>query len=129
MASIQKKNNKYCVVYYCKDIEGKRKQKWETYDTKNEAKIRKAEIELKEKREYENYKRRCLAEADHSQEKKRLEYLTVPEAAELAGVEPATIAFWYTTGKIPIRKTGKIIRIPREAFRQWLLKRKEKGVV
>ena len=87
------------------------------------------ELELKEKREYENYKRRCLAEADHRQEKKRLEYLTVPEAAELAGVEPATIAFWYTTGKIPIRKTGKIIRIPREAFRQWLLKRKEKGVV
>ena len=95
------------------------------------------ELELEEKREYENYKRRCLAEADHSQEKKRLEYLTVPEAAELAGVEPATIAYWYTTGKIsvrktgkiPIRKTGKIIRIPREAFRQWLLKRKEKGVV
>ena len=47
------------------------------------------ELELKEKREYENYKRRCLAEADHSQEKKCLEYLTVPEAAELAGVEPA----------------------------------------
>ena len=38
MASIQKKNNKYCVVYYCKDTEGKRKQKWETYDTKAEAK-------------------------------------------------------------------------------------------
>ena len=129
MASIQKKNNKYCVVYYCKDTEGKRKQKWETYDTKNEAKIRKAEIELKEKREYENYRRRCLAEADHSQEKKCLEYLTVPEAAELAGVEPATIAYWYTTGKISVRKTGKIIRIPREAFEQWLLKRKEKGVV
>ncbi len=53
----------------------------------------------------------------------------MPEAAELAGVEPATIAFWYTTGKIPIRKTGKIIRIPRGAFGQWLLKRKEKGVV
>lgn len=33
MASIQKKNNKYCVVYYCKDTDGKRKQKWETYDT------------------------------------------------------------------------------------------------
>ena len=51
------------------------------------------------------------------------------EAAELAGVEPATIAYWYTTGKISVRKTGKIIRIPREAFEQWLLKRKEKGVV
>ena len=34
MASIQKKNNKYCVVYYCKDTDGKRKQKWETYDNK-----------------------------------------------------------------------------------------------
>ena len=67
------------------------------------------ELELEEKREYENYKRRCLAEADHSQEKKCLEYLTVPEAAELAGVEPATIAYWYTTGKISVRKTGKII--------------------
>ena len=51
----------------------------------------------------------------------------MPEAAELAGVEPATIAYWYTTGKISVRKTGKIIRIPREAFEQWLLKRKEKG--
>ena len=50
MASMQKKNNKYCVVYYCKDTDGKRKQKWETYDTKNAAKIRKAEIELKEKK-------------------------------------------------------------------------------
>lgn len=51
----------------------------------------------------------------------------MPEAAELAGVEPATIAYWYTTGKISVRKTGKIIRIPREAFEQWLLKQKEKG--
>ena len=51
------------------------------------------------------------------------------EELELAGVEPATIAYWYTTGKISVRKTGKIIRIPREAFEQWLLKRKEKGVV
>ena len=49
MASIQKKNNKYCVVYYCKDTVGKRKQKWEPYDTKNSAIIRNAEIELKEK--------------------------------------------------------------------------------
>ena len=55
--------------------------------------------------------------------------LSMPEAAELAGVEPATVAYWYTTGKISVRKTGKIIRIPREAFEQWLLKRKEKGVV
>lgn len=34
MASIQKKNNKYCVVYYCKDIEGKWKQKSINYKLK-----------------------------------------------------------------------------------------------
>ena len=27
MASIQKKNNKYCVVYYCKDTDGNRSGK------------------------------------------------------------------------------------------------------
>ena len=37
MASIQKKNNKYCVVYYCKDTDGKRKQKGVTYYTKTAA--------------------------------------------------------------------------------------------
>ena len=52
MASIQKKNNKYCVVYYCKDTEGKRKQKWETYDTKNEAKISRNRTEREKRRYY-----------------------------------------------------------------------------
>ena len=66
------------------------------------------ELELEEKREYENYKRRCLVEADHSQGKKCLEYLTVPEAAELAGVEPATIAYWvHPQEKISVRKNRK----------------------
>lgn len=50
MASIVKRNKKYCVVYYCKDTEGNRKQKWESYDTKDEAKVRRAEIELKKKK-------------------------------------------------------------------------------
>lgn len=47
MASIVKRNKKYCVVYYYKDTEGKRKQKWESYKTKEEAKARRAEVELK----------------------------------------------------------------------------------
>ena len=41
MASIQKRNEKYCVVYRYKDEDGKQKQKWETFDTMAEAKKRK----------------------------------------------------------------------------------------
>ena len=62
MASIQKKNNKDCVVYYCKDIEGKVLFLENFFkNTKNEAKIRKAEIELKEKKAVSSYRtvRRC----------------------------------------------------------------------
>ena len=50
MASIRERKGKFNVIYNYKDDSGKRKQKWETYDTKNEAKIRNAEIELKEKK-------------------------------------------------------------------------------
>ena len=47
MASIQKRNEKYCVVYRYKGEDGKQKQKWETFDTMAEAKKRKKEIEYK----------------------------------------------------------------------------------
>ena len=36
MASIIKRNNKYCVVVNYTDMKGKRKQKWESFDTKKE---------------------------------------------------------------------------------------------
>ncbi len=45
MASIQKRNNKYAVVYRCQDPTGKSKQKWETFDTYTQAKERKIQIE------------------------------------------------------------------------------------
>ena len=46
MASIQKRGNKFNVVYYYEDPETKeRKQKWETFDTRGEAYKRKIEIE------------------------------------------------------------------------------------
>ena len=45
MASIKKRGNKFCVIYHYNDSEGKRRQKWETYDTKAEAKKRAKEIE------------------------------------------------------------------------------------
>ena len=47
MASIQKRNEKYCVVYRYKGEDGKQKQKWETFDTMADAKKRKKEIEYK----------------------------------------------------------------------------------
>ena len=48
MASIRERNGKFNVIYNYKDDSGKRKQKWETYDTKAEAKKRKREIEYKQ---------------------------------------------------------------------------------
>lgn len=48
MASIRKRNGKYNVIYSYKNDDGERKQKWETYDTKPEAKKRKKEIEYKQ---------------------------------------------------------------------------------
>ena len=38
MATIKKRNNKYCVIYNYVTPDGQKKQKWETYNTKEEAK-------------------------------------------------------------------------------------------
>lgn len=48
MASIIVRNHKYCVVYYYKGGTGERKQKWETLDTRAEARKRKKEVEYKQ---------------------------------------------------------------------------------
>ena len=48
------------------------------------------------------------------------ENLTIREAALLADVNPATITKWIKGGRIPSVKLGKVIRIPREAFEEWL---------
>ena len=48
MASIQKRGKKYCVIYNYRDEDGKKKQKWETWNTLNEANKRKKEIEYKQ---------------------------------------------------------------------------------
>lgn len=46
MASITKRKSKFAVVYWYLDEKEIRKQKWETYDSKKEAKARKAFIEF-----------------------------------------------------------------------------------
>ena len=48
MASIQRRGDKYCVVYSYEDKDGSKKQKWETFSTKSEAQKRKKEIEYKQ---------------------------------------------------------------------------------
>ena len=48
MASIVQKKNRYYVVYLYDTEDGKRKQKWESFRTKDEAKRRKAEIEYRQ---------------------------------------------------------------------------------
>ena len=47
MASLKKRNGKYCVIYRYRDKEGKKKQKWETFDSRGEAVKRMKEIEYK----------------------------------------------------------------------------------
>ena len=48
MASIRERNGKFCVIYTYTDAAGNRKQKWETYQTRAEARRRKKEIEYKQ---------------------------------------------------------------------------------
>lgn len=45
MATINKRNGKYCVIYYYVDTKGKKRQKWETFDSISEAKARKSIVE------------------------------------------------------------------------------------
>ena len=46
MASIKQRKSKFSVIYWYMDDTGERKQKWDTLDTKKEAKARKAFIEF-----------------------------------------------------------------------------------
>ena len=48
MASIIKRNNRFCVVYHYLETDGQRKQKWETFMNMTEAKLRLKEVEYKE---------------------------------------------------------------------------------
>lgn len=48
MAAIIQKNNRFCVVYSYYDEAGKRRQKWETFKSMPEAKVRQREVEYKE---------------------------------------------------------------------------------
>ena len=54
------------------------------------------------------------------------EYLTVDEAALMAGVEHGRILKWIRKNRFPVVRSGKkLIRIPRTAFEDFLLKTHE----
>lgn len=77
-------------------------------------------LDAEKKRAYENYKRIHSTKSKHSQKEMKSDYLTIAEAATMAGVSASTVTTWHTTGKIPVRKAGSVIRIPRKEFEQWL---------
>lgn len=49
MASIRERNGKFNVIYSYMNEKGERKQKWETYETKAEAKRRKKKLNIKKR--------------------------------------------------------------------------------
>ncbi len=49
MASIRERNGKFNVIYSYTNEKGERKQKWETYETKAEAKRRKKKLNIKKR--------------------------------------------------------------------------------
>lgn len=52
-------------------------------------------------------------------------YISREEAATLAGVTKSTITKWMQAGKFSCEGTGKVLRIHREDFLQWLNSKKE----
>lgn len=53
------------------------------------------------------------------------DFLTMKEAALLAGINPATIHKWIKKGKIKAIQSSKTFRIPRQQFEEWLEQSKE----
>lgn len=55
---------------------------------------------------------------------KRSRYISRDEAADMAGVVPATVSRWAEEGYFQFTKTDKILRIRRDSFERWLDVRK-----
>lgn len=56
------------------------------------------------------------------------EYLSVAEAAELAGVVPGTIRSWVGRGDIAAQRAGQRIRIRRDELERYLARGREPAV-
>ena len=66
-----------------------------------------------------NYRQRKLMQGASLKSLGNQEYLTVDEAALLAGVSRVTISDWMRRKCFPVQKAGGSVRIDRTAFEQW----------
>ena len=77
-------------------------------------------VKGEDNRRIEAYRRAVLEQDGHSRYIGNDAYLTVNEAAVLAGVNPATVHKWIKKGKVEAVQSSKTIRIPRQEFEGWL---------
>lgn len=77
-------------------------------------------VKSEDNRRIEAYRRAVLERDGHSRHIGNDAYLTVNEAAVLAGVNPATVHKWIKKGKVEAVQSSKTIRIPRQEFEGWL---------
>ena len=73
------------------------------------------------------------ARIDREQENETLsleikEYISRQEAAELAGVSVSTVTKWMQSGEIQCVGAGKVLRVHRQQFLNWLNEHRE-GVI
>ena len=82
-------------------------------------------VKKEDNRSIETYRRAVQDRDGHTKNIGNDEYLTVKEAALLAGINPATVHKWIKKGKIEAVQSSKTVRIPRQAFENWLQSRKK----
>ena len=101
-----------------------KKSFYEWYGSKDDYHIVSDEIpetvKGEDNRRIEAYRRAVLERDGHSKNIGNDVYLTVNEAAVLAGVNPATVHKWIKKGKVEAVQSSKTIRIPRQEFEGWL---------
>ena len=82
-------------------------------------------VKKEDNRSIETYRRAVQDRDGHTKNIGNDAYLTVKEAALLAGINPETVHKWIKKGKIEAVQSSKTVRIPRQAFENWLQSRKK----
>lgn len=82
-------------------------------------------VKEEDNRGIEAYRRAVQDRDGHTRNIGNDAYLTVKEAALLAGLNPATVHKWIKKEKIEAIQSSKTVRIPRQEFENWLQSRKK----
>ena len=82
-------------------------------------------VKKEDNRSIETYRRAIQDRDGHTKNIGNNAYLTVKEAALLVGINPATVHKWIKKGEIEAVQSSKTVRIPRQAFENWLQSRKK----